>query len=243
MLLQLPVLLHRLLLLDLLLHAAMRSGPPRAGTRQSRKLLLTMTELLQRSETEAIWRMLSDRLRQFIRTKVSAAADAEDILQNVFLRIHQNVGRLRDSDRLEPWVFQIARNAIADHFRKSRPGPLDETVEPALPTGDTSDNLNGEVADCLGKLIEQLPDSLQRAVKLYEQEGVSQQEIAARESISVSGAKSRVQRGRKHLRDLLEQCCQFQFDRHGNVLAWQQTLTDNVPSGQCDCAATSCASQ
>ena len=198
-----------------------------------------MTELLQRSETEAIWRMLSDRLRQFIRTKVSAAADAEDILQNVFLRIHQNVGRLRDSDRLEPWVFQIARNAIADHFRKSRPGPLDETVEPALPTGDTSDNLNGEVADCLGKLIEQLPDSLQRAVKLYEQEGVSQQEIALRESISVSGAKSRVQRGRAQLRELLERCCHFQFDRLGNVLALKPAIASQETTPNCHCQSQS----
>jgi RNA polymerase sigma-70 factor, ECF subfamily len=199
-----------------------------------------MAERLQSPETEAIWRTLSDRLRQFIRTKVSAAADADDILQSVFLRIHQNVGQLRDSDRLEPWVFQIARNAIADHFRKSGPDPLGDAVEPALPTGDASDNLNGEVADCLGKLIEQLPDSLQRAVKMYEQEGISQQEIAARESISVSGAKSRVQRGRKQLRDLLEQCCQFQFDRLGNVLAWKRSSSRQ---SAVECVCNTCNSK
>lgn len=196
-----------------------------------------MTRRLQRLKTEEIWRMLSDRLRQFIRGKVSSAADAEDVLQTVFLRVHQNVGRLRDSDLLEPWVFRIARNAIADHFRKSRPGSVDEAVEPALPAGETSDNLNGDVADCLGKLIEQLPDNLQRAVKMYEQEGVSQQEIARRESVSLSGAKSRVQRGRKHLRDLLEQCCQFHFDRRGNVLAWKPTVANLQTATGCKCPA------
>ena len=144
---------------------------------------------------------------------------------------------LRDTDRLEPWVFQIVRNAIADHFRKRRPVLLEGDVSSAPTTNATPHNLNGEVADCLGKLIDQLPDNLQRTVQLYEQEGISQQEIAERESISLSGAKSRVQRGRRMLRQLLETCCQFQFDRRGNILAWRPVPSNAEPAIPCDCQA------
>jgi RNA polymerase sigma-70 factor, ECF subfamily len=226
---QLQLLLLRLLLLQLLLHTARRLQQLRAGPGTPRQLLLAMTQVHQATETEEIWRTLSDRLRRFILAHTGSATDAEDILQSTFLRIHENIRRLRHSDRLEPWVFQIARNAIADHFRKSRPDPLESEVE-STPTADKRLlNLNCVVAGCLGTLIEQLPDYLQRAVKLYEQEGISQLEIAKRESISLSGAKSRVQRGRRRLRELLENCCQLQFDRRGNVLNWQRNAQT------CDC--------
>jgi RNA polymerase sigma-70 factor (ECF subfamily) len=223
------LLLHRLLLLPMLLHAARWLRQRRAGASTPRKLLLAMTQIHQLPETEDIWRTLSDRLRQFIRAHVRSTADAEDVLQSAFLRIHENVNRLRHSDRLESWVFQIARSAIADHFRKSNPNPLSSEVATSPTEDEASNNLNGEVAGCLNKLIEQLPDNLQRAVQLYEQEGISQQEIAERESISLSGAKSRVQRGRKLLRELLENCCRLKFDRRGNVLEWQRTVQT------CDC--------
>lgn len=199
-----------------------------------------MTRVHQHLETEAIWRTLSDRLRQFIRAHVRSTNDAEDVLQTAFLRVHENLHRLRDFERLEPWVFQIARNAIADHFRKSPPDPLESEVT-LSPTADNApNNLNGAVGGCLTKLIHELPPNLQRAVRLYEQEGVSQQEIAERESISLSGAKSRVQRGRKLLRKLLEDCCQLQRDRRGNVLAWQPRISDRPSAEICNCNSPHC---
>jgi RNA polymerase sigma-70 factor (ECF subfamily) len=230
------LLLYRLLL-QLLLPAAGCLQQCRTGTNIAGKLLLAMTQVHRNPETEAIWRTLSDRLRQFIRAHVGSAADVDDILQSAFLRIHQNVNRLRDTERLEPWVFQIVRNAIADHYRKARPDSLEGDVE-SSPTADATGHiLNGEVADCLGKLIDELPAHLRRAVQLYEQEGISQQEIATRESISLSGAKSRVQRGRRMLRQLLEKCCQFQIDRRGNILEMQSMLAKTEPAVPCNCPA------
>jgi RNA polymerase sigma-70 factor (ECF subfamily) len=188
-------------------------------------------------DTEDIWRTLSDRLRQFIRTRVSSPADAEDILQSVFLRIHQGLGQLKRSDRLESWVFQITRNAIADQFRRTLHASL-ELDELSAPLDDEKpDNINAEVAGCLGVLVDRLPEKLQRAITMYEREGISQQEIALQESISLSAAKSRVQRGRKLLRELLEACCQFQFDRLGNILAWESGTSDPQFSGKCGCHA------
>ena len=113
------------------------------------------------------------------------------MLQNVFLKIHQNLEDLDRIERLESWVFQITRNAVIDHFRKSRGEQQDADSEIAI--GDAQEeNFNSEVAGCLKSLVRCLPVEQREAVSLYEFEGLSQQEIAARHSISLSGAKSRV---------------------------------------------------
>lgn len=190
--------------------------------------------------TEQIWRELSDRLRQFIQSRNVTSADADDVLQNVFLRIHQNLENLERVERLESWVFQITRNAVVDHFRKSRVvehNVSEHDVSSIVVTTDDSQakNLNSEVAGCLRTLVERLPDDQRSAVSLYELEAMSQKEIAERESISLSGAKSRIQRGRQALERMLRDCCQFQFDQRGNVMQWQQSVDGVCGSGDCGC--------
>ena len=168
--------------------------------------------------TEQIWRELSDRLRQFVRRRVSSATDVDDILQTVFLRIHQKSEDLRQEERLESWVFQITRHAVTDHFRKKREVQDAMTELVAVDEPESEGNLNKEIAGCIAALIRHLPEDQKRAVSMYELEGLPQKAIADRESISLSGAKSRIQRGRKQLEGMLRECCQFQFDRRGNVL-------------------------
>ncbi len=70
---------------------------------------------------------------------------------------------------------------------------------------------------------------------MYERDGVSQKEIASRESICLSGAKSRVQRGRKLLKEMLERCCRFQLDRHGNVVSGDKPSECGGGQEQCPC--------
>lgn len=171
------------------------------------------------STTESVWRTLSDRLRRFIRSRVPCDADADDILQSVFLRIHEKLNELNRLSRLESWVFQIARNAMVDHFRSSKTTiPADEL---SIEGHDSAidGNLNSRVGGWLRGMIALLPDEQQRAVTMYELQGLSQNTIAEREGISLSGAKSRIQRGRKNLRKMLLDCCEFQRDQRGNFLA------------------------
>jgi RNA polymerase sigma-70 factor (ECF subfamily) len=175
---------------------------------------------------------LSDRLRQFVRARVASAADVDDILQSVFLRIHQNSQSLRQVDRLESWVFQIARNAVADFFRQRPALSATEAALVAEAAPENEENANREVAGCIAALIDCLPDDQRRAVSLYELQGVSQADIAHRESISLSAAKSRVQRGRRNLEAILLECCRFQLDTHGNVLEYDAANPD-CGSGCC----------
>ena len=169
--------------------------------------------------TDTIWAHLSTELRQFIRRRVSDDHAADDLLQETFLRIHRNLGTLRDSDRLAAWVYQIARNVVRDHHRKVTNSTV--ALGDSDPSVDGDDHLNPprcRGADWLDEMIGTLPDGYREAVQLAEMEGLTQQEVAHRFGITLSGAKSRVQRGRAMLREALDECCTFQLDHAGRVM-------------------------
>ena len=166
--------------------------------------------------TEAIWSQLNADLRQFIRRRVSDDHTADDLLQETFLRIHKNISGLRGADRLAAWVYQIARNVIHDQHRSRQSEPLAELDPLAEP--DERNQLIASAEKWLDELIGQLPEPYQRAVRMSEIEGLKQQEVAERLGLSLSGAKSRIQRGRAMLKDVLDQCCVFHFDNRGNLM-------------------------
>ena len=147
------------------------------------------------------------------------------------LRIHRHSGDLEHADRVAGWIYRIAGNAIADYYRKpSRrelpagwgadvPEPADSVSAPAVGESSAAE-LRGELARCLTPLIEQLPASYRQALVLTELEGITQAEAAAQLGTSVSGMKTRVQRGRSRLRDLLLDCCHVELDRRGRVTSY-----------------------
>ncbi len=167
---------------------------------------------------ESIFETFHARLRRFILKRVSDEATADDILQDVFLKIHLRMSTLQDSDRLEAWVYQIARNAIIDHYRRpDRFVRLDEIL-PAPEPESTESDAAGEIAASMREMAESLPEPYREALLLTEFGGLSQQQLADRLGISLSGAKSRVQRARQKIRDDLLTCCHFEFDRYGRVV-------------------------
>ena len=164
---------------------------------------------------ESIWESLASQLRSFIRSRVRDHAAAEDILQEVFMKIHQKLPSLRASERLEAWVWRITRNAIADHFRRSRPAaPLPETL--AL-TSDIPPDLP-DLSPCVRQFVSQLEPPYRDALLLTEWQGLTQDKMGQRLALSPSGAKSRVQRARGQLKKLLLDCCRLELDRRGNIL-------------------------
>lgn len=166
--------------------------------------------------TDFVWTQLNASLREFVRRRVSDDHVADDLLQETFLRIHRGIAALQDSDRLAAWVYQITRNVINDYYRgpKAMVALADD-----IPCDDESaKQLRCRSGPWLEELIQQLPDRYQKAVLLSELEGLPQKEIANRLHLSLSGAKSRVQRGRAMLKKALDQCCEFHFDRRGNLI-------------------------
>lgn len=168
--------------------------------------------------TASVWSQLSDDLRRFIRRRVADDHTADDLLQETFLRIHRGIGALEDAERLTGWVYRIARNAVHDHYRQvHHAATVAIEVEPADDTYDHRSVRRDHAARWFDELIRELPDRYQEAVRLAELEGLSQQEVADRLGLSLSGAKSRIQRGRALLKDELDRCCTFEFDRRGNL--------------------------
>lgn len=174
------------------------------------------------TSTHAIWTRLSEDLRRFIRRRVPADDVADDLLQETFVRVHRNLSGLEDAERLAAWVYQIARNVIHDHFRRAG---IDTVALDGTETAAESKNELAPLRDLArpwcAEMIEQLPEGYRQAVQLAEIEGLPQQEVAERLGLSLSGAKSRIQRGRKLLKEELEQCCRFEFDRRGNLLDYE----------------------
>jgi RNA polymerase sigma-70 factor, ECF subfamily len=167
--------------------------------------------------TEAVWSHLSSDLRRFVRRRVSDDHTADDLLQETFVRVHRNLGTLHEADRLAAWVYRIARNVIHDHHRKATNGVV--ALADADPVDDADDGqARRRGCDWLDEMIRSLPEGYREAVQLAEIEGLSQQEVAERLGLSLSGGKSRIQRGRAMLRGVLEQCCHFEFDVRGNMM-------------------------
>jgi len=130
-----------------------------------------------------------------------------------------------------------SRSAFPEHYRTRRPSePLPEDFETESP--EQVRRAEQELASCLQPLLATLPPEYRQALVLSELEGLPQREIARREGLSVSGAKSRVQRARRMLREAVLACCRVEVDRRGGI-------TDFEARGGCDpCegSATPCGS-
>jgi RNA polymerase sigma-70 factor (ECF subfamily) len=169
---------------------------------------------------EGLWEEFGEPLRRFVLKRVRNRHDADDVLQEVFLKAHAGLGELEDRDRARPWLYRIAANAIADHYRNRRtaPEPLEETAAQEAEEATGREDVDEEVLSCLPPMIADLPEGYRRALVLADLEGKTQREVAEELGLSLSGAKSRVQRARGKLKATLLSCCRIQLDRVGNVL-------------------------
>ncbi len=180
---------------------------------------------------EHVWDQYRHRLKAFIRSRVEDDATAEDLLQETFIRVHRHLCCQPDWDKPAGWFYQIARNLIIDHYRRRRElAELSDTLpaEPGLPEDDPE----VELALSLKDMIDELPEPYRQALLLTEYQGLSQKQLAERQGLSLSGAKSRVQRARDKLRDLLLQCCHVEFDRRGGVVDYYEHCCCCHPVGE-----------
>jgi len=186
------------------------------------------------------WQELHGNLRAFIGKRVRNDADVDDLVQRVLLQIVKGVGSLRDAERLHAWVYRTARNVIVDHYRSSRvrhevtsgaADDLEMAGGPELPVDDETIALR-ELATCLAPMLRQLSPTYRDAVILADLEGITQAEGAERLGVSVSGMKSRVQRGRRQLKAVLDACCRIDLDSRGGLVGDERRAPDSCT--RCD---------
>ena len=171
----------------------------------------------RKTNVEQLWNEFSSGLKLFILSKVEDESDASDILQDTFLKIHQNIHQLRDQSRIKPWVYQIARNATTDYFRSNGRNQKSDVIPEELSIQTSSDQIMDKAIGDMITMMDELSPEFCEALCLTEIEGMSQKEYAAMKGLSYSGAKSRVQRAKVMLKDMLLKCCHYQFDRYGTV--------------------------
>ena len=165
------------------------------------------------------------KLRGFIRARVPDDATADDLTQETLMKVFRSRESLRESDRIEAWLYRIARRTLIDFYRRRRPTDELPANLAAESRDDVSEIRNAILASTL-QFLEDLPELYRVPVKLAEIEGLSLPRIALRLGLSLTAVKSRVRRGREMLKKKLQDCCRFEFDQKGSVIGWERRQKD-----------------
>jgi RNA polymerase sigma-70 factor (ECF subfamily) len=178
------------------------------------------------------WSEVTARLTQWVRRRVGNPDDVDDLVQDILECLVRHGERFKTVGNPLGWMHRIALNAISDHYRRSRRLiALPETL--SAETADTMDTAREELAECLRPLVMHL-DPLSREALLATDLGGKSQIDAAREvGIAVSTMKSRIQRGRRKLRDAVLRCCHVELNRRRGVIDFSRKQTRDRSEGSC----------
>jgi RNA polymerase sigma-70 factor (ECF subfamily) len=170
-----------------------------------------------------IWTKTQQELKSFVYRKVRDKALAEDIVQDVFLKVHAKLGQLKDTEKVSGWIYQITRNTITDYYRSKSKSISSRDLD----WDSDHQMLNDCVSSCLQEMLLTLPEKYREALELTELKNLSQTELALKLQISYSGAKSRVQRARQMLKERMEESYQIKMDSYGNVIVCENRVPCN----------------
>lgn len=173
-----------------------------------------------------LWQHFHDELFRFVRQRAESDAAAQDLLQQTFLRAHTSLQRGDRPEQPRAWLYQILRNLLIDAQRHAgrqaalRHAAAQQPVESA-PDPAEEQALSAAVARSLPRFVDALQEPYRQALRMTDLEGMPQAEAARRAGVSVSGMKSRVQRGRRQVFDQLQRCCQLEVDARGKLIDCQ----------------------
>lgn len=173
---------------------------------------------------EELWNTYSAELKSYIMKHVSDKHEAQDILQEVGVRLYQNTIRIKEVTNIKAWLFRVAYNLIVDHYREvSKYLLIGDIGEISVPDTFENENFNNETAECLLKLVECLPLKDKEAIIESDYKGTKQSILSQKWGLSNSGGKTRVQRARKKLKAILFKCCEVKSDKTGNIIEIHQS--------------------
>lgn len=162
-----------------------------------------------------------ERVKKFILASVRDDSVADDLVQDAFIRIQENLGSVKDPSKISSWIFRIAHNLCQDHFRARKKVTSHEEINDGLAnlqeTPLQKKVEQGEMSQCVQDQLSLLPESLRSVLILFDVMDFSHQEIAGILGLSVENVKVRLHRARKKLKAILEEKCTFEVDER-NVL-------------------------
>ncbi len=160
------------------------------------------------------WTLHEPELRGWARHRLASTADVEDLLQDLFLKALRQGERFCSVQNARAWLFEVARNTLADRLRVAR-----TTVE--LPDDLATPEEEAEAIDtltaCLPRVLAELTPEDRDAITLCDLQGMARAEYAKARGLTLSAAKSRVQRARARMKAQMTVACQVQLDDAGHV--------------------------
>ena len=173
-------------------------------------------------ESEMVWNQFSNDLERYIFSKIKDNDSTKDILQEVFIKVHLNINSLQKKESLKSWLFSITHNAIMNFYNKKEIVFNDLELEEQI----TVENDSHSPQNCLLPLINQLPEKYREPILQSEIYGKKQSEVAAMLNITLTAAKSRIQRGRKLLQQGFIDCCQYKLNEKGLLVGEHKSKED-----------------
>ena len=186
-------------------------------------------------EVGAIYKQFHRELLGYLKSKIRSNEDAEDILQNVFIKISSNIDKLTEEVRLKNWIFTITKNAVIDYYRvnaNKKKIAVTEAIDENVFETDDPDTTKG-LDQCVGNMISLLPEEYRDIITDSEINGIKQKDLADKYGIAYSSMRSKVQRGRERLKQLFYNCCHIETDKRGNVLEAHGRSDFNEPCKPC----------
>jgi RNA polymerase sigma-70 factor (ECF subfamily) len=170
---------------------------------------------------DTIYKIFDSQLADLICRKVNHQECCNDILQEVYIKIILNIDKIEKAGNIKSYLLKIADNAVVDHYRKESNKKNDTFSEDfVLPEETRVKDQTLKLADCcLRPMIESLEPIYSEALILTELEGLTHQQYAEKIGLSYTNAKTRVRRAKEKLRKVILHCCQYQFDKYGNIVS------------------------
>ncbi|MGE5666689.1 MAG: sigma-70 family RNA polymerase sigma factor [Betaproteobacteria bacterium] len=160
------------------------------------------------------WLEHQSELKGYLIHRLADPALAEDLLQETFLRALRQGEAFCALDNPRAWLFQVARNAVADHLRLAKANvPLPDDLADEAPVIAPVDAL----AECMEQVLSELPEADRDLLRRCDLEGMKLQDYADAHGLGLPAVKSRIQRTRQRMRDTLTRRCQVRFDDVGQV--------------------------
>ncbi len=174
-------------------------------------------------ETIKIWNEFSEALKRFIYGRVKNHEMTDDLLQEVFIKIHLNNHQIKKQGSVKSWIFTLTNNAIKDYLKtqSKTTNQITEIVDQEIVLEEEH-----SAKDCILPLVKNLPPTYKEAILLSEIKGLKQAEVATLLNISLSGAKSRIQRGRDLLKQGFIECCDYTLNEFGHLVGEHKDKKD-----------------
>ncbi|WP_420574398.1 sigma-70 family RNA polymerase sigma factor [Kordia sp.] len=164
--------------------------------------------------TIEVWKTYADDVKRVIMSKVKDAQITDDLVQEVFIKVHTKLTTVEDEHKVKSWLLSVSRNTVLDYFRKSnKEVPLDKEA-----TIVSEESYTHSEKDCLPGIIKNLPKKYRDPLFLSDIKGIKQAEIAQQLKLPLPTIKSQIQRGRKLIVQGYMDCCDYKLNDKGFLI-------------------------